>query len=199
VRLEFSRQIFGKRSNIKFYQNPSFGSRVGPSECEACCVRSRAFDKNTRLEREGNVCQESRFKIPLSKPRHAAHSNASRNLVSRVKSERETETERQRERKNYRGSGHAGSLLHYPLQVDVLLLANLRRIFVLRKVFSTVVLRGCVIASRRFEGSYCLHLQCYESVNLSGRNYETTRRNHPKDLVPERSLGGKPNSLFSCC
>jgi hypothetical protein len=30
MRLEFSRQIFGKSSNIKFHQNPSSGSRVAP-------------------------------------------------------------------------------------------------------------------------------------------------------------------------
>jgi len=28
VKLEFSRQIFEKYSNIKFYENPSIGSRV---------------------------------------------------------------------------------------------------------------------------------------------------------------------------
>ena len=30
IELEFSRQIFEKRSNIKFYENPSSGSRVVP-------------------------------------------------------------------------------------------------------------------------------------------------------------------------
>jgi hypothetical protein len=35
MKLEFSRQIFEKRSNIKFHENPSSGSRVvawGPTE-----------------------------------------------------------------------------------------------------------------------------------------------------------------------
>jgi hypothetical protein len=31
MKLEFSRQIFEKASNIKFHQNPSTGSRVVPS------------------------------------------------------------------------------------------------------------------------------------------------------------------------
>jgi hypothetical protein len=32
MKLEFSRNIFEKYSNIKFYGNPSFGSRVAPCE-----------------------------------------------------------------------------------------------------------------------------------------------------------------------
>jgi len=32
MKLEFSRKIFEKHSNIKFYENPSSGSRVLPCE-----------------------------------------------------------------------------------------------------------------------------------------------------------------------
>jgi len=32
MKLEFSRQIFEKHSNIKFHENPSSGSRVVPTD-----------------------------------------------------------------------------------------------------------------------------------------------------------------------
>jgi hypothetical protein len=43
IKLEFSRQIFEKHSNIKFRKNPSNGSRVFP--CEKMDGRTDKFDE----------------------------------------------------------------------------------------------------------------------------------------------------------
>jgi hypothetical protein len=71
-----------------------------------------------------------------------------------------------------------------------------------KQVFWFVAPCGWVIASRRFEERHCLHLQVYVSVNWlitlkkvvhyfesAGRNYPTTRRKSPGDLVLQQSRG----------
>jgi hypothetical protein len=44
MKLEFSRQIFEQTSNIKFYENPSIGSRVVP-----CGQTDRHDEANSRF------------------------------------------------------------------------------------------------------------------------------------------------------
>jgi hypothetical protein len=61
----------------------------------------------------------------------------------------------------------AGSSPLYPLEVTLLKdCISCKRVYLLRKqVFLVVASCGWEIASRRFEGTYPIHYQCYESVN----------------------------------
>jgi len=49
MKLEFSRQIFEKYSNVKFHENPSSGSRAVP-----CGQRDRHDEANSRFSQ---VCE----------------------------------------------------------------------------------------------------------------------------------------------
>jgi hypothetical protein len=86
-----------------------------------------------------------------------------------------------------------------------------KNVFVLtNQILWVVAPCGWAIPSRRFEETYRLHLQIYESVNwlitlkmkailffeASGRNYPTTRRNNPKYLISQHSCGGNLKSRF---
>ena len=53
IEIEFSRQIFAKRSNIKFHQNPSSGSRVvscGQTDMTKLVVAFRNFAKSAQRQ-----------------------------------------------------------------------------------------------------------------------------------------------------
>ena len=53
MKLEFTRQIFEKYSNIKFNENPSSRSRVVP-----CWRTDRNYEANNRLRNFGDVSNE---------------------------------------------------------------------------------------------------------------------------------------------
>jgi hypothetical protein len=63
MKLEFSRQIFEKSSNIRFHQNPSSGSRVVP------CAQTDMRKLNVAFRNFANAPKNTRHRISVRGPR----------------------------------------------------------------------------------------------------------------------------------
>jgi hypothetical protein len=124
------------------------------------------------------------------------------------------EPQARKERSSWRryGWGHAGSLLHYPLEEAqhwiILLVVNLRK-----QNCWIIVPCGQVIDTQQFKEICCLHLHAYESINslktlkmkmlcsceMSLRNYPTTWHHNQKTWSLNSSVGTSDHCFHLLC